>query len=309
MLNFSKDQSVVEVNDLKFGGQPGENPTVLFGTVFYGKKYKEQSPEIFMEVEAQILKQRKLSEMTGVTQVVDVFIGTEDQIPWRIDFLLENLRPDEVFSIDIPDSEMRCKTLEYLGQKGALDRVIYNSLNLGVTPEEIETLRRNTPAAAIVLGYNPKDFSTDGRMEMLETGGSMLEDGLLQIAEEVGIKGRLLDTGATPFDHNAAETIRAIPVFKNKFGLPVGCAIHNTVESWLWMKQYRKEHKEAYSICDMGSNGLVVVWGGDFTFYGPIRNAEKVFPYIAMVDKFIAEGARDYFGMDVDEGHPGRKLQ
>jgi tetrahydromethanopterin S-methyltransferase subunit H len=58
----------------------------------------------------------------------------------------------------------------------------------------------------------------------------------------------------------------------------------------------------------MASNGLVVVWGADFTVYGPLRNAGKVFPYVAMVDKFMAEGARDYFGMEIEDGHPGRKL-
>jgi tetrahydromethanopterin S-methyltransferase subunit H len=268
MLNFSKDQEVLSIKNVRFGGQPGETPTVLFGTLFYGKRYNEKTAG----------------------------------------FLLDNLDKNDVFSIDIPEAGVKCRTLEYLSQQGALDRTIYNSLNLGVTPEEIESLKQNTPAGAIVLGYNPKDFSTDGRMAMLESGGGMLEQGLIDIARDVGIKNQLLDTGATPFDHNATETIRAIPVFKNRFGLPVGCAIHNTVESWLWMKEYRKEHRDVYIICDMASNGLVVIWGADFTVYGPLRNADKVFPYVAMVDKFIAEGARDYFGMEIEEGHPGRKL-
>ena len=58
----------------------------------------------------------------------------------------------------------------------------------------------------------------------------------------------------------------------------------------------------------MGSNGLVTIWGADFTVYGPLRNAPKVFPFVAMVDKFVAEGARDYFGLQVSELHPGMKL-
>jgi tetrahydromethanopterin S-methyltransferase subunit H len=308
MLNFSKDQEVLSIKNVRFGGQPGETPTVLFGTLFYGKRYNEKTAEVEEQGKDLINGQKDMADLTGVSHLIDLFIGSEDQVEWKCGFLLDNLEKDDVFSIDIPEAGVKCRTLEYLSQQGALDRTIYNSLNLGVTPEEIESLKQNTPAGAIVLGYNPKDFSTDGRMAMLESGGGMLEQGLIDIARDVGIKNQLLDTGATPFDHNATETIRAIPVFKNRFGLPVGCAIHNTVESWLWMKEYRKEHRDVYNICDMASNGLVVIWGADFTVYGPLRNAEKVFPYVAMVDKFIAEGARDYFGMEIEEGHPGRKL-
>jgi tetrahydromethanopterin S-methyltransferase subunit H len=308
MLNFSKEQEVLSIKDVRFGGQPGETPSVLFGTLFYGKRFKEKSPEVEEEGRGYIAGQREMSELTGVGQVIDLFIGSEDQVEWKIGFLLDHLEPGELLSIDVPEAGVRIKALEYLGQQGALDKTIYNSLNLGVTPEEVEALKQNTPAASVVLGYNPKDFSTDGRMAMLENGGGMLEKGLIQTARDAGIENLLLDTGATPFDHNASETIRAVPVFKNKFGLPVGCAIHNTVESWLWMKDFRKEHKEEYSICDMGSNGLVIAWGADFAVYGPLRNAKKVFPFVAMVDKFMAEGARDYFGMEIDEKHPGRKL-
>ena len=145
-------------------------------------------------------------------------------------------------------------------------------------------------------------------MEMIATGAGYLEKGLMDYAKEFGIHNVLLDAGATPFDHNAAETLRAIPVMKNRWGLPVGCAIHNTVESWLWMKQYRKEHKAEYLTCDVGSNALPIMLGADFCVYGPIRNAGAVFPFVAMVDKFVAEGAEDYFGVSSSEAHPRRKL-
>lgn len=308
MLNFSKQQEVLKIKNVSFGGQPGETPTALFGTLFYGKRFKQKTAEVEEEGRALVRGQLELAELTGVNQVVDLFIGSQDQVEWKCGFLLDTLGTEHLLSVDVPEAAVRIKTLEYLGQQGALDRTIYNSLNLGVTPEEIEALKENTPAGAIVLGYNPKDFSTDGRMAMLENGGGILDAGLLSIAKDIGIEKLLLDTAATPFDHNAAETIRAIPVFKNKFGLPVGCAIHNTVESWLWLKEYKKEHKDEYTICDMGSNGLVTIWGADFTVYGPLRNAGKVFPFVAMVDKFVAEGARDYFGLEIDPNHPGRKL-
>ena len=112
-----------------------------------------------------------------------------------------------------------------------------------------------------------------------------------------------------PFGHNAAETIRAIPAMKNRWGHPVGCSFHNTVESWSWLQGYRKEHPEVYRICDIGSNGLVISFGGSFVLYGPIESAPLIFPYVAMVDTVISEGAEDDFGVVPADGHPRLKLE
>ena len=35
MLNFEKDQKVIEIGTTRIGGQPGENPVVMIATVFY----------------------------------------------------------------------------------------------------------------------------------------------------------------------------------------------------------------------------------------------------------------------------------
>ncbi|NVM38678.1 MAG: tetrahydromethanopterin S-methyltransferase subunit H, partial [Candidatus Lokiarchaeota archaeon] len=37
MLNFDKEQKVIQIGNLRLGGQPGENPIVMMGTVFYAK--------------------------------------------------------------------------------------------------------------------------------------------------------------------------------------------------------------------------------------------------------------------------------
>ena len=35
MLKFEKEQKVIRIGKVKIGGQPGENPIVLVGSVFY----------------------------------------------------------------------------------------------------------------------------------------------------------------------------------------------------------------------------------------------------------------------------------
>jgi tetrahydromethanopterin S-methyltransferase subunit H len=308
MMSFSKEQTVLELGDLKLGGQPGEFPTVLFGTVFYGKKYKEPNSEILEEVRGFIRAQEEMSRLTGNPAVVDVFLDKVENIGPRLSLVLNEISQNSPLSLDVPESEVRQAVLRHATEVGISERIILNSFNLAADQEELDTLKEAPPGSAILLGYNPRDFSTDGRIEMIESGAGYLEKGLLEYAKDFGIRNVLLDTGATPFEHNAAETLRAIPVMKNKWGLPVGCAIHNTVESWLWMKEYRKEHRDVYLNCDAGANALPVIMGADFCVYGPIRNAGSVFPLVAMTDKFMAEGAEDYFGVCPSDDHPRRKL-
>ena len=37
MFKFQKEQEIVNIAGVKIGGQPGELPTVLAGTIFYDK--------------------------------------------------------------------------------------------------------------------------------------------------------------------------------------------------------------------------------------------------------------------------------
>jgi len=312
MFSFSTEQHVYEIGAIKFGGQPGENPTALFGTIFYGKQFKQFGEDKRKKAEDLIRTHEEMGELTGNPAIIDIFIEKVEDIRRNIEFVVRNTADTMPFSVDVPEASVRIATLQYLEEVGLLHRTIYNSLNLGLTPDEFELLKDNPPAGAILLGYNPKDFSADGRVEILESGAGIMEKGIMAYADEAGIETRLLDTAAVPFGHNAAETIRAIPVFKNKWGMPVGCSFHNTVESWKWLRHHKKEEKlsnEVYRVCDIGSNGLVILFGASFVLYGPIENAGLAFPYVAMVDKIVSEGAEDYFGVIPSEGHPRLRLE
>ena len=80
MFNFATEQEVVEVGGVKFGGQPGRYPTVLFGTVFYGKRFKELDEKALTLAGDMMETGRRMSELTGVPGVVDVFISKEERI-------------------------------------------------------------------------------------------------------------------------------------------------------------------------------------------------------------------------------------
>ncbi|MFH0861393.1 MAG: tetrahydromethanopterin S-methyltransferase subunit H [Candidatus Altiarchaeota archaeon] len=310
MYSFMREQSILEVGGVRFGGQPGENPTVLIGTVFYGKDYKVMDDAAFAKAKEYTLMQDAISAETGIPGILDIYIKDEKYIETEIDVVIGST--DGPFSIDSSDAHTRVKTLEYLAKVGALQRTIYNSINLGLTEEEIGALGRYTPEAVLVLAYNPRDMGVDGRLDMLKTGSGMIcvaGKGLLGVASDAGIEKVLLDTGATPFGSMSAETLRAIPVFKNEFGLPVGCSIHNTLESWGWMKDRRKTDPEAYNCADAAANAMVPLSGGDFIVYGPVSSCGRIFPSVAFADKLLAEGGVDYFGLVVGKEHPYFKLK
>ncbi|MEF8873841.1 MAG: hypothetical protein V5A88_04115 [Candidatus Thermoplasmatota archaeon] len=304
MFSYATEQTVNDLDGTKVGGQPGEFPTLMAGSIFYEDQF-EKPQSAMDEAKSLIEEQQNLSEKTSVPSIVDIFIYQKEEVEWKIDFALDNI--DGFFSVDVPESEVRMKVLEYLDEQDSLDRVIYNSINLGMEEEEFDLLKEKTPAGAILLAYNPQENSTHGRKEIIQEGGKLLEDGLLSMSEEIGIENILLDTAATPFGENACEAIRAVPVFKTEFGLPVGCALHNTIESWNWLDRY-EARDEIFGILDTAIDNLPVLLGADFIYYGPIENAFNSILTMALTDKLTAEGAQDYFGSEISEDHPYNTL-
>ncbi|MEF8836073.1 MAG: hypothetical protein V5A76_07960 [Candidatus Thermoplasmatota archaeon] len=302
MFSYTREQSTYDLNGIKVGGQPGVHPTLMVGTIFYEDQFEDPKKEQEKAVEL-IQEQEELSQKTSIPSLVDIFIYEKEEIEWKVDFALEHI--DGIFSLDMPESEVRIEVLKHLKEIGALDKIIYNSLNLGVTEEEKEKLRENTPKGAILLGYNPQKNNTQGRVDIVKDGGALMDKGLLTLAGECDIDYTLLDTAATPFGEKAGETLRAVPVFKNEFGLPTGCSLHNTVESWKWLDGYEGKEK-IFKSMDSSIDNLPVLLGADFIYYGPVENADLALPNMAMVNKLIAEGAEDYFGIEVSENHPHR---
>ena len=57
---------------------------------------------------------------------------------------------------------------------------------MGITDEEREALKKYTPEMALIVAFNPKDKSPDGKLEVLENGAHLTDSGLLDIAKNVG---------------------------------------------------------------------------------------------------------------------------
>lgn len=298
MFSFTKKQEVFEISGIKIGGQPGEYPTVLFGGVFF-------KGELNFDIAGKSLgNMLSLSQKTGNPAIPDFLIRKEEYIEKIIDFIDTAIPKNLPFSIDIIEPDIKIKTLEYIGKKNLLNRMIYNSIHVGITDEERDALKKHTPEMTIIVAFNPKDKSPDGKIEVLENGAHLIDKGLLFIAEDIGINKILIDTAALAPGENSGASIAAIPVIKEEYGFPTGCAIHNVVEKSNWLDNFGPARKTV----DSSSNVNIVLFGGDYAIFGPIENSDLVFPVIAWQDILVSEYTENYFGVKPASNHPRRKF-
>ncbi|MEM4807870.1 MAG: tetrahydromethanopterin S-methyltransferase subunit H [Candidatus Nezhaarchaeales archaeon] len=313
MFKFAREQYVYQIGKVKIGGQPGENPTVLAGTIFYGGHKIVSDPKTGVfdkeKAEALIKKQEELSDITGNPSMVQVFSESVEAMKKYIDFVASVT--DSPFLIDSTEPKVRAEGAKYAKEVGLLDRAVYSSINASITEEELKVLMELKIPNSIVLAFNPTDPSIKGKIAVLTTGGGIVKRGLLEIAKDCGVKAILIDVAATALGSGAGASLASTYVIKSKFGYPTGSGIHNVVSAWPWLKKLRKEHpsgKEIFRFCDVASNALQVIVGGNFVLYGPIENAEHVFPVVAMTDILITDMASLELGLTVSESHPYRRL-
>jgi len=296
MFSFTMKQKIFEISGIKIGGQPGKYPTVLFGGLFFkGQPNFKQSNKILKNY-------LDLSKKIGNPLIPDFFIRNEKLIKPIIDFIEITLPESYPFSIDIIEPSIKIEALEYLNKKNLLSRTIYNSIHIGIKENERKAIMENTPEMAIIVAFNPKDKSPDGKIEVLENGATLIDVGLLELTEKLGLEKILIDTAALAPGENSGASIAAIPVIKEEYGLPTGCAIHNVVEKSNWLNDFR----DAKKIVDASSNINIPIFGGDYAIFGPIENTENVIPIIAFEDILISEYTENYFGIYPDEYHPRR---
>jgi len=91
-LNLSeKEQKIVEIAGISWGGQPGEYPTVLIGSLFYqGHKIVQDFKKGIFDkatVETLLNQQDSLSEKTGNPCLVDIIGETPEALINFIDFI------------------------------------------------------------------------------------------------------------------------------------------------------------------------------------------------------------------------------
>jgi tetrahydromethanopterin S-methyltransferase subunit H len=315
MFKFDRKQEVYEIGGVKFGGQPGEYPTVLVSTMFYArhKIVTDEDKGLFDKAAAETLwnTQVSMSDATGNPYVNQIVGETPEAIRRYIDWFV-GIDDRTPFLIDSSAGEVRAEAARYCTEIGVANRAIHNSINASIEQAEMDVLAESDVEAAIVLAFNATDPTVKGKMDILEVGGSGQTKGMLQVAKECGIKIPLIDVAAMPLGAGSGATIRSIPTIKGKLGLPVGGGYHNMASAWDWLRKFKKtqpDPKAIYMPTDIGTNLVAQIAGSDFLLYGPIENVNQIFPAVAMVDIMLGETAKE-LGVEIAdlENHPVTKL-
>ncbi len=300
MHKFNTPQKIYEVGKVKIGGQPGELPTVLIGSIFWlGQKMVEDANQgIFDTEQAETLinKMDSLSDLTGVPFAFDIVGTTETAFEKYINFVAKH--SEAPLMLDAMSPRTRIKAAELAKNMGLQDRCLYNSVYKGVRDPELEKLNESGIKMSIVLADNPKDNSLEGKMQVL--------DEALTLAKKGGITKPLIDTAIPAFEPTMGTAVRAIPQIKEKYGHPTGLGTGNVVTTMGWVKanfekQFRKGTRTA-------TNAIMQTVGANWLMFGPVEQADYVFPAIAIVDAYVASAMGDVGIRPLHEQHPIYKI-
>ena len=300
MFKFKAEQKIFEVYGVKVGGEPGQLPTVMIGSIFYhgDKLVKDEKKGIFDKDKAEELlkKEEEIAHQTGNPRMIDIVAASTTAMEKYIEFIAGH-----TFLIDGTTEDVKIAGVKYVSEVGLSSRAIYNSISTTTKQEELIAIRDSKITSAILLAINTRKPTIDGRLEVLsgENGG------LVEVANKYGIEKPLVDPGVLdlPDPGPAAKTIHII---KEQFGLPAGCAAHNAIDLW------SKRKKLSYDIRLIGNvvaNTVPTIMGADFVFYGPISRAEQIYPAIALADAYIAYCMQQQFKVKpLTKDHPLYKI-
>ncbi len=300
MQKFKTTQNVYEIGRVKVGGQPGELPTFLIGSIFWlgQKMVSDANKGIFdAKIAEDIINTcQTQSDITGVPYALDIVGTTELAFEKYFDFVSKHC--EAPLMLDAMSPKTRMAAANIAKKMGLQDRCFYNSVYKGVTDIELASLKESGIKMSIVLADDPKDTTLEGKMKVIEEA--------LALAAKGGITKPLIDTAIPAFAPDMGTAVRTIPIMKEKYGHPVGLGSGNVVTTMGWVKaNIAKEFRKG---CVTATNSIMQVMGANWLMIGPAEQAEWVFPAVAVVDTYIASAAADLETRPLEESHPIFKM-
>jgi tetrahydromethanopterin S-methyltransferase subunit H len=298
MFKFEKEQKIFDIAGVKVGGQPGQLPTVMIGSIFYHKhkivedekngKFDKEKAEVLLKEEGEI------SNKTGNPRIVDVCSSWPEAFEKFIDFVASTI--EGPFTIDGATADVRIAGAKYAGEAGLSERVVYNSITPHIKDEEISAIKENKIKSAILLTLNTKNPTIAGRLQVL--------DELLTIARKASVENLLVDTTVLDLP-DPGPVSRAIYLVKEKYGLPAGAGTHNAIDRW---REKRKIDPTEYMLASSVANVFPILAGANFILYGPIGNARHAYFYCSLADAYVAYSVLQEYRMQPSRNHPLFKI-
>ena len=305
MIDVLGEEKLCEIGGVRFGGKPGQYPTVIVPSIFQkGDRVFEgvKRGEGFNERKAEeLLKStEKLSEETGVPCMVDIVANTGEEFKRYIDFVTGVSRMP--FCIDAWIMKPKLEGARYCADKGLLDRMFYNSLTVWEKDleAEITEIAKMGVRHVLLVAFDPEDPMPAGRLKGTQK--------ILDVMEKAGARfdSIIVDTSAM----NApavAMCSAANRMIKEKWGFP--CASAPSNGSYMWKAAREMWGFKGWAAADAAIEALAATRYHDMIFSGPMAGSSRIFPAVALAAAFeatlvFAESGR----VPALESHPLNKL-
>ena len=284
MFTFEAEQDVYEFSDVKVGGQPGEHPTAMVGSIFYKGDDLLEDPETgeFDPEGAReaINRVKELSDRTGNPAILDVIGDSPEALIKHVDFVADEC--DLPMFMDGPTPQIRSQAAKHVGEVGLQDRVIYNSIESSTKEVdiEIEAIREAGINAAVLLSIDTRNLTLQGRYDALEKN--------LEVAEKAGIEKTLVDPAIIDIPESGFAA-KAIYEIKDRYGIPLGCSPHNEVVRWELNDPLSPDSKQLRQAV---ANSSIIFMGADFNLYGTIHSAPEMYEVVSTADSYVGYAAQ-----------------
>ncbi|HOU24774.1 MAG TPA: tetrahydromethanopterin S-methyltransferase subunit H [Anaerolineae bacterium] len=283
MFKFERDQITCRIGSVELGGQPGERPTVLIGSIFFAhhKIVQDSQRGLFDRSKALALlhSEEEASSFSGNPRFIDPVADTSEALIRYIEFLAAQTTAPIL--VDSPLSAVRMETLRHFAGTEVMPRLIYNSLSEDCTAEELVAIRESGLKNAIVLAFSTRAMRPGQRVKLLE-------ERLLPAARSAGIENVLVDVGVLDIA-SASWSALAIREVKTALGLPTGCAPANALCTWHKMAS---RGDPPYTAAMASTLAMLVSQGADLLLYGPMRFAPWVYPAVGAANALQAYSGR-----------------
>ena len=299
MLEFNRDQKVIQIGPIKIGGQPGENPIVMIGSVFYAKHpalLDEKTGKFDKKlVEEEVHEFIEIVEDTGMQAIVDVVGSYPDALVKECEYIAD--LTEYPFLVDGLNDTSRIPAMEGLKEIGLLDRAILNSIDENTSSESVDKLKEIGVKHAVLLTFGNRYIFPHQKLHFLQ-------EKLLVSAEKAEIKNVLVDTAVLdlPSVSINVETTRLI---KEELGLPTGFAPANAIYGWDYVKKYGESSR-----CGAIASSMAYCAdaGSDFILFGPVKFAKCVVPSIAMISGINAYYRKRILRKSISDQTPFKKI-
>ena len=281
MFRFTREQKVAEIGGIRIGGQPGENPPLLIGSVFHKGDSLIQSRKEYRfdrkKAGELIRAQEELSRETGLPCMLDIVGNSGDEFKAYIDFVagVSGLP----FAIDAWMSKPKLEAARYARDAGLLDIMLYNSLTVWSEDleREIEEIKEIGVKHLVLVPFDNQDQMPSGRITGLRR--------LLSALGDTSFESLFIDTSVMNIPATGLSCLANYRI-KEEFGLPVGSAPANG--SYMRKKAREMWGKEGFAGVDSAVHAIAGALWHDFLFYGPLSGAGRIFPAVATASSILS---------------------